>query len=275
MATLKVPCWFYRQYDADPGRDVPAEGYGGWVKKPLLFDTGRAALVCMHVWDCGGQSEYPGWRRAVEYIPRSEKIAEKYIGPLLNATRYFGMPVFHVADGSDYKKKYKGYEKAERIYEKHADEIPVLSVDRKIPQGEVHRALTLFRETHSFPGKHNIPDIKRGQKAKDFLKPATPLDDEPVVADGSRLHALCLEYGIDHLIYTGFAINWCLQYSPANMNEMAERGALCSVIREAVTAVENRESARGGNNKNYALWLTALKNGFVYDFDDFMSILKC
>ncbi len=273
MPIVMMPAWFYRQYDADLSLDVPAEGYGGWEKKDLPFDTGHSAIVSMHAWDCHSPDEYPGWHRAVEYIPRSVQIAQNHIKPLFETVRRNEIPIFHVADDSRYPYKYGGYEKTLQVYKKHSGSIPSTAITKKLPQGDVHRELTDFKEAFSFPGKHNIPDIEAGNRVKDILAGAAPLGDEPVAINGEQLHALCLEYDIDHLVYVGFAINWCLQYSPANMNEMAKRGAICSTIRQAVTAVENKESARRESNKAYALWLTALKNGFVYDIDDFMKAL--
>jgi len=50
--------------------------------------------------------------------------------------------------------------------------------------------------------------------------------------------------------------------------------AVCSVLRQATTAVENKESARGEQCKEYALWRVALAFGFVFDVDDFMATLS-
>ncbi|MDF2670404.1 MAG: hypothetical protein K0R67_2710, partial [Paenibacillus sp.] len=88
------------------------------------------------------------------------------------------------------------------------------------------------------------------------------------------LFALCKEHGINHLIYTGFAINWCLLLSPGGMADMTKHGIICSAIRQAVTAVENKETARQELNKEQALWRVALAFGFVYDVDDFVQAVR-
>ncbi|HHY23014.1 MAG TPA: hypothetical protein GX527_02080, partial [Clostridiaceae bacterium] len=46
---------------------------------------------------------------------------------------------------------------------------------------------------------------------------------------------------------------------------------LCSTIRQAVTAIENKETAREEICKQVALWRVALLYGFVYDSDDFVK----
>ena len=48
---------------------------------------------------------------------------------------------------------------------------------------------------------------------------------------------------------------------------------MCSTIRQAVTAVECKETARHELNKREALWRVALEFGFVFDLDDFVTAL--
>ena len=55
---------------------------------------------------------------------------------------------------------------------------------------------------------------------------------------------------------------------------MSRRGVMCSAFRQAVTAVENKETARQELNKELALWRVALAFGFVFDVDDFVDGLK-
>lgn len=54
---------------------------------------------------------------------------------------------------------------------------------------------------------------------------------------------------------------------------MSRRGVLCSAFRQAVTAVENRETARAEWGKENALWRVALAFGFVFDVEEFLDAL--
>ena len=74
-------------------------------------------------------------------------------------------------------------------------------------------------------------------------------------------------------MYVGFAINWCLLMSPGGMVDMARHGCLCSTIAEAVTAVENRETAATEREKQQALWRIAVEFGFVFHFADVVAAL--
>jgi hypothetical protein len=59
--------------------------------------------------------------------------------------------------------------------------------------------------------------------------------------------------------------------SPGGMLDMSRRGVICSVFRQAVTAVENKETARLELAKQLALWRVSLAFGFVFDVGDFVS----
>jgi hypothetical protein len=95
-----------------------------------------------------------------------------------------------------------------------------------------------------------------------------------VAEDDHQLFALCERDGITHLVYVGFAINWCLLASPGGMIDMSRRGLMCSTIRQATTAVENKETARLQLCKEEALWRVALAFGFVYDVEDFVMAIR-
>jgi hypothetical protein len=57
------------------------------------------------------------------------------------------------------------------------------------------------------------------------------------------------------------------------MVDMKRHGCLCSTIAEAVTAVENRETARDELEKQSALWRVAIEFGLVFSLADFIPAL--
>jgi nicotinamidase-related amidase len=130
-----------------------------------------------------------------------------------------------------------------------------------------------LRSAQGFPGVHNAADIAAGFAQLDFAPTARPVGDEGIAENGDQLAALCRAHGVNHLIYTGFALNWCLLMSPGGMTDMARHGCLCSTIREATTAVENAETVRDEREKQQALWRVALEFGFVFALDDFLKAL--
>ncbi len=263
---------YYQQFDADFTLPYPGEGYGGWKKADLPIDTDKTALVVMHAWDAGTREQFPGWHRAVEYIPRAYGIADGVLKDLLAAARAHGFKIYHVVgdtvtDGTYYA-DLPGYKRAAELADKPVPALPQIPADRTL------LARNAFKADCSFPGRHNQADVDRGFGRIGFIPSVKPTDSEPIAKNGDQLFAVAEADGVNHLIYTGFAINYCLQYSPAGMADMSRRGFACSAIRQAVTAVERKESVRREEHKETALWLTAMMFGFVYDADDIINMIK-
>lgn len=267
MRSITLQGEYYQQFDADLTREVPGEGYGGWQSAPLTLDLEHTALVVMHAWETGTPGQFPGWYRAVEYMPRAQAILTGVMPSLLATVRASAMTLLHVVGGGDYYCTYPGYQRALAL----AGPSPTVS---HIATDSTYEELQRFRSRHVFVGQHNRADVDRGFAQLDFAPTVRPYGDEGVAEDAIQLAALCQEAGINHLIYTGFAINWCLLMSPGGMVDMQRTGMICSALRQAVTAVENRESARTEAHKEEALWRVALAFGFVFDVDDFVTQLN-
>jgi len=268
MKTITVPTWYYQQFDADLSRDVPAEGYGGWKKTDLDISPDDTAVVVMHAWDAGTPEEFPGWHRAVDYMPRANAICRTVFPKLLAAVRASELPLFHVVGGGDYYKNCPGYKRTKELAGPEPFSPEMIGGD------PICERLNTFRKEHVFVGKHNEADVARGFKHLTFAQNSFPQDDEGVAENAHQLFALCKAQKVNHLIYAGFAINWCLLMSPGGMLDMNRRGILCSALRQAVTAVENKESARRELCKEEALWRVALAFGFVYDVDDLIAAIS-
>jgi hypothetical protein len=264
---VRVKAWYYQQFDADVSRDVPGESFGGWKSDEVELSLAHTAVVVMHAWDTGTATEFPGWYRAVEYLDRANSIGRLVFPRLLSAARDARVPVLHVVAGGDYYKGLPGYRKALALA---APEPPALP---RVPADPSLEELQRFRHAHISVGAHNEPDVQRGFTRIDFMPSARPVGDEGVAESSAQLFALCREIGVNHLIYAGFAINWCLLMSAGGMVDMERRGFMCSAFRQAVTAVENRESAREERAKELALWRVALAFGFVFDVEDFLIAL--
>ncbi|MEI6105664.1 MAG: hypothetical protein WCR49_01510 [Opitutae bacterium] len=265
---MRLPAQLYRQFDADPALPVPAEGYGGWQTVDAELAPAHTALVVMHAWDCGEPQEFPGWRRAVEYHPRATRILAEVFPTLLAAVRRSPLPVFHVVGGDkDYYSHLPGYQRALELAGLTTAPVPAA-------RDPVYEQLQRLRAGQGFPGDHNAADIAAGFARLDFAPAARPVGAEGVAENSDQLAALCRAQGINHLIYAGFALNWCLLMSPGGMVDMKRHGLLCSTIAEAVTAVENRDTARAEREKQQALWRVALEFGLVFSLADFLGALR-
>lgn len=262
---MKLPARLYRQFDADYRRAVPAAGYAGWHTVTAELAPAHTALVIMHAWDCGTPDAFPGWRRAVEYTPRAEKILREVFPPLLSAVRASPLPVFHVVGGRDYYSHLPGFE--------HVRRNPAPPPLPPVKPDPIYQKLRELRAAQGSPGTHNRADIAAGFLQLNFAPQARPLDNEGIAENGDQLAALCRAHHINHLVYVGFALNWCILMSPGGMVDMGRHGCLCSTIVEATTAVENHETAPAEREKAQALWRVALEFGFVFSLSDFLKAL--
>lgn len=265
--TISIPTWYYQQHDADFSHDVPEENFGGWQRAELEFALDRSAVAVMHAWDCGTPAEYPGWYRAVPYIPRAAACAKQVFPGLLSVVRKSPLPLVHIVADSAYYKDRPGYKKARELAGQGRPPYEQVASD------PVRDRLLAFKSERVWPGAHNTGDVNRGFEHVDFDPDAQPLGSEYVCENGDQLAAVCKELGINHLVYTGFAIDGCLLTSPGGMLDMSQRGVLCSALRQATVAIENKETARSQMGKEIGLWRVALLFGFVYDVEDFITAI--
>ena len=71
------------------------------------------------------------------------------------------------------------------------------------------------------------------------MSPSIEVQDEDfVIATGEQLHELLKGHGILHLIYVGFATNWCVVGRDYGIRTMARRGYNIVLLRDATTGVE-------------------------------------
>ncbi len=264
---MQVQTSYYQQFDADYTLDIPAEGYGGWQQGTIDIDPTHTAVVVMHAWDCGTPEQYPGWFRACACIPRTYRVCREVLPGLLAAVRQSGMTLFHVVAGSEYCEQYPGYQRALALTLEHTP-LPRIDVDPS------YEWLQRFRDEHVFVGTHNREDADRGWVNVSFPKEAEPHGDEGIAQDADQLFALCRDAGVNHLIYAGFNIDWCLLMSEGGMVDMSRRGLICSAFRDAVTAVENKETARTELGKEISLWRVSVGFGFVFETGDFLVALE-
>ena len=265
---VKIQANYYQQFDADYSLPVPGEAYGGWKKGEIEISAAHTAVVVMHAWDCGTLAESPGVWRSVEYVPRSYEISRTVFPRLLAAVRASRLPLFHVVGGGDYYKELPGYQRAVELAG------PPPSAPARLPSDPLLAGLHKFRADRVWRGAHNNDGRGRPRKKVDFLPEARPVGDEGVAENSEQLLALCREKGINHLVYMGFAIDACLLSSPGGMLGMQSHGVMCSAVRQAVTAVENKETARRQLAKEIGLWRVAVSFGFVFDDTDLIAALR-
>lgn len=239
-ATFHCPVATYQQF-------LPRTN-DGWQQHTLEFSAAHTAIVVMHAWAPPDPDELPGWQRAVPYLREASEVLAQIFPPLLKAARDRGLPVFHVTGNT-----------------------PAPEPD--VPIDATWNALHNFRAAEVFPGAANLADVKAGRTRRAIAPEAAALPHEHTAETSAELHDLCQTRGVNHLIYIGFALNWCLLMSPGGMVDMKRHGYLCSTVGEAVLAVENEVSTPHRIEYHQALWRVAVEFGFVFNHRDLISAL--
>lgn len=264
---------YYRHHPVDFSKgELGALGFKGWgesveVKAPVH----QTALIPMHIWNIGFSEQLPFTpegpvgpiMKMLEWASRSASITRNTIPPILQAARQAGIGVIHVASDEEYARKYPGYEMTKNIAGPEPAGLPRAPLHQHVKTLNQERSKLIFGPGRQAVRPHYLKHL-------DFPPPAKPLDDEYVAYTTHQLNAVLRQHGIWNLIYVGFAINWCLWFSPAGMVDMSRLGYRCNCIEEGVTAVENKESVENEFNKKQSMWRTSLMFGYIHHAGDFI-----
>lgn len=270
---IKVPWHFYQHYPADfSAWSRAARGFRGWTSEVRDLDVSHTALLLMHLPDAGltpdtewgPNCQRPDLLGTVEWVPRTMELCTHRLPSLVRAARTAGLQVVHVYGGiSDPKGPCAARSLAE------AGSPPPPDEDRLAPDPEVSARHTRDVFGTTFPRPPGSPEHVPGLPTE-----LQPTGNDLVVAESYQLHRLMKKRGIAHLIYTGWALNWCLWFSPCGMSDMQRKGYLCSAVGGGCVAIENRESADTEANLEYAYWKTTTMFGYIFDLHELAAALR-
>ena len=273
---IEVPWHIYRHFPADFSRwDEAAVGFRGWEAEIRELDLDRCCLVLMHFpgrgltpeTEWGPDCQKPGALGTVEWVPRTMDVVAFRMPRLVKAAREAGLLVAHVGGAPG-----KG-----PVWEKsltEAGDPPPPDADG-IPRNE-DRWARHTRDVFDLPRDNRAaieveaPQIV-GSDRYDILEPQP---QDICAAYSWQLHRLLKNRDVDHVIYCGWALNWCLWFSPGGMSDMSRKGYMCSAVRGGCVAIENRESAVGEKNLEYAYWKTSTMFGYVFDLHELTTGLR-
>lgn len=268
---------YYRGYPPDftAGR-AAARTFLGWDAHLDGIDLDRSALILMHIPDSGLRPEV-AWRPdnpridllgSAEWVPRTMEMVAKKLPPLVDAARQARLQIAHVTMGNWYSRDYPQRKRCvEEAGKAPAPENEPLPPD---PAGDwqSRRFKRVFRVPPAAPGADM--SIQETQ----FYPGLEPRDDDLVCSRTWEFHRLLSARGIDHLIYTGWALNWCLWFSECGMNDMDRLRYRLYAVRGACVAIENAESAEREGNLEYAYWMTAAKFGDIFELGELIAALQ-
>ena len=177
---------------------------------------GSRALVLVDVWD----------NHFIEsWLERAESVTREAVVPVLETARRIGLTIVHA---------------------------PCPEVAAQYPQARRHRPPepepnaswppAEFRkregEYAAFRGPRNQPPGIPSIDNLGMSREIRVLDDEEVISTGQQLHELLEARRILHLLYGGFATNWCIMNRDYGIRAMAKRGYNIILLRDATMGVE-------------------------------------
>lgn len=272
--SLQIPWHIYRHFPADFSRwREAAVSFRGWESEVRELDLGRTCLALMHFPDTGlsPDTEFgpdcpnPAALSDIEWIPRTMEVVTFRIPRLVAAAREAGLQVAHVGVGGGIYTEGPIWEAcvAEAGEAPSGDE-DMLPRDADRDAGHMWDVFALTSGDAGTPPDHVC------------ALPAAlwPQGADIIAQHAWQLHRLLKNRGIDHILYAGWALNWCLWFSPCGMLDMWRKNYLCSAVRGGCVAIENAESAVGERNLEYAYWKTATMFGYIFDLHELTTALR-
>jgi nicotinamidase-related amidase len=249
MLTLTLPCRYYRVY-TDP--DVPCvERNFRHVERRLEIPVEQAALVLVDVWS----THY-----IESWLERARTITRTQIVPALEAAREAGLTVIHAP--------------APQVARRFGVESPPSAPAPEWPPA-AFRSRTGEYERFSRQDEPRLREaLARYETELDISELTRPLPGEPVIATGTQLHELLAERGILHLVYAGFATNWCVLYRDYGMLEMSRRGYNLILLRDATTGVEFHDSVASLAATEMSIREIETKQGWSTRTADFVTACR-
>lgn len=204
------------------------EEHFGYVHLPVSIPVEQAALVLVDCWD----------QIIVEsFQERAERICERTIHPVLEASRSAGITVIH-APSPPVAEKFRQYWPPESADERAT--MPSAAADW--PPADFAQRQGRWAHLQARRSGLHQEQLDRIDRDRSIHPAVLPRAGDIVIATGAQLHRLCRERGILYLFYAGFATNICVPDRDYGLRAMRERGYALVLLRDATTGVEARDT---------------------------------
>ena len=232
----------------------------GFVHKNVTIDTDHTALVLVDCWD----HHYIG-----SWLARAKEVMTDRIAPLAAACRDAGILTIH-APGKNVSKRYVDWMDNPGDWNRsEADDWPPSDfVAREGPHAELHWG----SEPPMSPELSEWMEYARDRMM--IYRAVAPVAGDVVVATGDQLHSLLRDRGILHLIYAGFATNWCVLNKDYGFRAMTWRGYNGVILRDGTTAVETHQTYATEQMRDFAVLTMEMTMGYSSTIDELINALK-
>ncbi len=231
MAEIRLKVRYYQ--DSTPA-GVPCRE-SAFVRREIemALPVHQTAMVLVDIWNV---------HFIESYVEREQQVVNDFILPAIQVARETGLPIIHAPSPE-----------VARLYPQ-AQRIPPGIAPLKLDDGPDWPP-EAFRRRHqpSLDGADNPYYAYRGPRSQPpgmdvhwkELEPELAMlptvevkESDDVIATGAQLHHVLAERKVLHLIYAGFATNWCLLGRDYGIRHMALDGYNIIALRDCTTGVE-------------------------------------
>tara|TARA_Y100000588_G_scaffold383228_1_gene472146 strand:+ start:2648 stop:3448 length:801 start_codon:yes stop_codon:yes gene_type:complete len=220
---------------------------------PMSLPIDKTALVLVDLWN---DHFIESW------IERASQVLRDHVLPAIAAARRAGIPVIH-GPCPEVAVQYEQLAHHEPSPPRDEPDWPPGAFRNREGDYHVYRG-----PRQQYPG---IRDIAEERKMSDLVEVH---ENDTVIATGQQLHDHLKSTGILHLLYVGFATNWCIINRDYGVKDMRGRGYNVVLLRDATTGVEFPDTLDNLFATEIAIREVEQKYGFSVSNDDFFAACK-
>ncbi|MDP6184338.1 MAG: isochorismatase family protein [Gammaproteobacteria bacterium] len=244
MKQLSVSARRYLTYA--PTGEESIEANFRYQELDLEIESAETVLILVDCWD---------HHYIDTHLSRAKEIVSTRLGPFTDFCRRAGILVVH-APGLGVIGRYRDWMANPEDWDQDAPEPDWPPDDFRNRTGP-YSELTLWKSTPPMDAWSDYSSNRMG-----IMRELGPEPGDVAVADGDQLHALLRDRRIMHLLYAGFATNWCVTDKNYGMRAMSTRGYNVVLLRDATTAIETHESYQDELMKENAILTAEMMTGF-------------
>lgn len=197
------------------------------------------------------------------WIERAERVTVDCVVPVIDAARKVGMTIVHAPSPSV----------AAQYPQLKRHKPPQPSTPNTWPPSEFRSRsgdYNQYRGPRSQPPGIGVHWDKLSSQLS--ISPAIEVqEDDFVIATGQQLHELLEDRRILHLIYAGFATNWCVLGRDYGIRSMSRYGYNIILLRDATTGVEFPDTYENLFTTEIAIREVEQQYGFSASNNDFFE----
>ena len=247
MSTLTLAVRYFQDFTPN---GVPCREEN-FIRREIEFSlpVAETALVLVDVWNT---------HFIESWLERAEFLTLNAVVPVLEAARRLGLTIVHAPCP----------EVAAQYPQARRHQPPEPQPKSDWPPPEFHRREGKYA---AYRGPRNQPPGIPPIDNLGMSRHVQVRDNEEVIATGQQLHDLLKAGRILHLLYAGFATNWCIMNRDYGIRAMSRRGYNIILLRDATMGVEFPDTVDTCFATEISIRDAEVQIGFTASNEDFFA----